>query len=176
MRYQRGWLTKKSGSWLGHFNRRFIDPATGKTIRQQPAFVIGRIADLTKPQAMRLLREHVEQASGLRPDQKSTVTWFVAHRWMPLHEGQWRPSTRQTNMELLKVITDRFGATALEEMDLVEMQAWLNDLAKKKSGSVVKHCRIFLRSICSEAVEQDFIRKNPARLLRVPKLKPIRKA
>jgi hypothetical protein len=57
MRCQRGWLTKESGSWLGHFNRRFTDPATGEIIRQQPSFVIGRVADLTKPQAMRALRD-----------------------------------------------------------------------------------------------------------------------
>jgi integrase len=175
MRYQRGWLTKESGSWLGHFNRRFTEAATGKIIRQQPSFVIGRVADMTKPQAMRALREYVEQATGLRPDQRSTVTWFIAHRWKPLREGTWRESTKQTNEELLKVITDRFGATALEEMDLVETQAWLNDLAKKRSGSVVKHCRIFLRSILAEAVEQDFVRKNPARLLRIPRLRPVRK-
>ena len=130
---------------------------------------------MTKPQAMRALREYVEQATGLRPDQRSTVAWFIAHRWIPLREGTWRDSTRQTNMELLKIIEDRFGKTPLEEMDLVEMQKWVNDLAKKKSGSVVKHCRIFLKSIMSEAAEQDFVRKNPARSLRLPKLKAVRK-
>jgi integrase len=36
----------------------------------------------------------------------------------------------------------------------------------------VKHCRIFLRSILEEAAEQDFLRKNPARL-RIPLLKPV---
>jgi integrase len=176
MRYQRGWLTKESGSWLGHFNRRFTDAATGKIIRQQPSFVIGRVADITAAQAKRTCREYVEQATGLRPDQRSTVAWFIAHRWKPLREGTWRESTRNTNEELLKIITDRFGATALEEMDLVEMQEWLNALAKKRSGSAVKHLRIFLRSIMAEAVEQDFVRKNSARLLRIPKLRPVRKA
>jgi integrase len=48
-------------------------------------------------------------------------------------------------------------------------------LAKNKSGSLVKHCRIFLRSIMTEATEQDYCRKNPARLLRVPKVKAVKK-
>jgi hypothetical protein len=46
------------------------------------------------------------------------------------------------------------------------MQARLNELAKERSSSAVKHCRIFLCSICTEAVGQDYLRKNPARLLR----------
>lgn len=175
MRYQRGWITKESGSWLGHFNRRFTDATTGEMIRHQPSFVIGRVADMTEAQAKRACRERVEVETGLLPDQRNTVSWFVAHRWKPLREGTWRESTRRTNEELLKIITDRFGLTALEDMDLVEMQQWLNALAKKRSGSVVKHLRIFLRSIMAEAVEQDFIRKNSGRLLRIPRLRPVRK-
>jgi len=53
------------------------------------------------------------------------------------------------------------------------MQSWLAALAKERSGSAVKHLRIFLRSIMAEAEEQDYIRKNPARLLRVPALKKV---
>jgi hypothetical protein len=60
-------------------------------------------------------------------------------------------------------------------MDLVETRQGLNHLAKKKSGAAVKHCRIYLRSIMAEAIEQDFTRKNQARLLHVPKLKAVRK-
>ena len=175
MRYQRGWVTKESGSWMGHFNRRFTEAATGKIIRQQPSFVIGRVADMTEAQARRQCRERVEIECGLLPDQRSTVSWFITHRWIPLREGTWRKSTRQTNLELLKLITDRFGLTALADMDLVEMQSWVNDLARKRSGSAVKHIRIFLKSIFAEAAEQDFIRKNSARLLRLPKLRPVRR-
>ena len=160
---------------MGHFNRRFTEAATGKIIRQQPSFVIGRLADMTEAQARRRCRERVEIECGLLPDQRSTVSWFITHRWIPLREGTWRKSTRQTNLELLKLITDRFGLTAVADMDLVEMQSWVNDLARKRSGSAVKHIRIFLKSIFAEAAEQDFIRKNPARLLRLPKLRPVRR-
>jgi len=54
-----------------------------------------------------------------------------------------------------------------------EMQRWLAELAKKKSGLLVRHCRIFLRTICLEDTEQDYIRKNPARLLKVPRTTPV---
>ena len=175
-RYSAGWITKEYGSWLGHYNRRVLDPLTGQTKRRQIAFKIANVADLSKAQAMRLLRERVEQELGLRPDSRSTVAWFIANRWKPLREATWRDSTRATNEGLLKIITTRFGQHAIEDMDQVEMQAWINSLSRERSASVVRHCRIFLRSIMAEAEEQDFVRKNPARLLRVPVLKPTTKA
>ena len=40
----------------------------------------------------------------------------------------------------------------------------------------MRHIRIFLKSIYAEAVEQDYVRKNPARMLRLPAvLKPVAK-
>ncbi len=130
---------------------------------------------MTEAQAKRACREYVERACGMQ-DQRSTVEWFTANKWIPLHEGVWRESTRRTNMELLKIITDRWGKTALADMDLVEMQKWVNAIAKKRSGSAVKHLVFFIRSILSDAVEQDFLRKNPARLLRLPRLRPVKRA
>ncbi len=174
-RFQQGWLTKKSGSWLGHWNRRFTDAATGRIIRQQPSAVIGRVSDLTRSQAMTILRERVQRELGLRADNRSTVAWFIDYRWLPLREATWRESTKGTNAWILGTIKNRFGSNSLEEMDAVEMQRWLNDLAKTRSGSVVKHCRTFLRSILEEAAEQDFLRKNPAKRLRIPSLKPVTK-
>jgi len=175
MRYQRGWLTKKSGSWLGHFNRRLVNASTGEIVRQQPAFVIGRVADLTKAQAMRQLRERVEAELGLRADSRTTLQWFIEHRWQPLREGTWRESTRATNLWVLGVINKRFGSTALEDIDAVALQGWLNELAKQRSGSLVKHARIFLLSILETATEDDYLRKNPAKRLRIPILKPVSK-
>jgi integrase len=67
------------------------------------------------------------------------------------------------------------GDEALEDIDSVELQTWLNALAKTRSGSAVKHCRIFLRSIFAEALEQGYLDKNPARLLKVPKLRTVKR-
>jgi integrase len=104
-----------------------------------------------------------------------TLAWFLENRWIPLREGTWRDSTKAVNRELLKYVIDRFGSTPIEDVDGVAMQRWLSDLARRKSGSLVRHSYIFLRSILSEATEQDYIRKNPARLLRVPRLRPVKK-
>jgi integrase len=130
---------------------------------------------MSKAEARRALRERVEVESGLRQDQRSTVAWFIDNRWKPMREGRWRASTKRTNEELIGRITSRFGKTPLDAMDAVEMQQWIDDLAKKKSGSVVKHCLLFLRSIMKEAADQDFTRKNPARTVRLPIVKPVKR-
>jgi integrase len=172
MRAQHGTLTKKSGKWLGHYSR-WITDADGNKTRMQKAFAIGSVADLTKSAARRLLLVRIEQELGLKADSRVTVQWFVEHRWQPLHEGSWRESTRATNLWVLSHIVKRFGTTAIENVDSVALQVWLNHLAKSHSGSLVRHVRIFLKSIFVEAVEQDFVRKSPARLLRIPQLKPV---
>jgi integrase len=152
-----------------------MDHSTGQRKRQQRAFKIGPASALTKTKARDKLRERIVSELGITADSRVTLGWFIENRWRPLHEGNWRDSTKAVNKELLKFVIDRFGTTPIEDVDNVAMQTWLADIAKKKSGSLVKHCYIFLRSILAEATEQEYCRKNPARLLRVPKLKAVKK-
>jgi integrase len=176
MKIQSGYLTKKAGSWLGHYSKWVLDARTGERTRQQRAFKIGPVATTTRTKAKEKLREVIVEEVGLTADSRMTLKAFTEQRWKPLREGTWRDSTKQTNGELLDVIFDRFGTVAVEDMDLVHMQQWLNTLAKDRSGSVVKHCRIFLKSICAEAVGQGYIRLDPARNLRVPIVRAIERS
>ncbi len=175
MKTQHGTITKKSGNWLGHYSRWLLDAATGAKVRQQKAYVIGPVDRMTKAAARRALRVRIEQELGLRADSRVTLQYFIEHRWQPLREGTWRDSTRSTNLWILSHIKERFGTTPIEDADSVALQTWLNQLAKTHSGSLVKHVRHFLRSIFDEAAEQDYVRKSPARLLRIPVLKPVAK-
>jgi integrase len=172
MKIQDGYLTEKSGAWIGHYSKWVTDARTGEKTRQQKAFRIGP-RTMKRTKAKEALRERIVEELGLTGDSRVTLAGFIEQRWRPLRESTWRDSTRKTNTELLKVITDRFGTVAVEDLDNVEMQKWLNDLAKDRSGSVVKHCRIFLKSICAEAVAQGYARRDPARLLRVPIVRAI---
>jgi len=121
------------------------------------------------------LKARIDKDSGLTGDSRRTVGWFIENRWVPLREGNWRSSTRATNLQTLRYITEKFGDVALDAVDPVELQIWVNGLAKKFSGSLVKHVRIFLKSIFAEAVEQDFLHKSSARSLKVPNLKDVPK-
>jgi integrase len=174
MKRQDGYLTRESGSWLGHYSKWILDHKTGQRKRLQRAFKIGP-ASMSKTKAREKLRLRVVQEVGITADSRVTLGWFIEHQWKRLQEGGWRESTKQTNEELLKVLTARFGTTALEDITLVHLQGWLNSLAKVRSGSAVKHLRIFVRSIMQAAYDHEYIRKNPAALLRVPKTKTVAK-
>jgi integrase len=175
MKRQDGYLTKESGAWLGHYSRWITDHNTGARKRQQRAFKLGPVSAMTKTKARNKLRERIVADLGITADSRVTLGGFIEQRWKPLHEGNWRDSTKAVNKEHLKVIIDRFGKTPIEDLDSVQMQQWLAELAKTKSGSLVRHCYIFLRSILTEATEQEYCRKNPARPLRVPKVKAVKK-
>lgn len=172
---QYGTVLKKSGSWAGRYSRWVTDVTTGEKKRLQKSFVIGSVDKMTKAEARRLLRIRIEQELNLRADSRINVKFFIEHRWQPLRESTWRDSTKETNEWILSHITKEFGAVPLEDCDAVTLQLWLNRLAKTHSGSLVRHVRIFLKSIFNEAVEQDFLRKSPARLLRIPVLKSVTK-
>lgn len=175
MKRQDGYLTKESGAWLGHYSRWITDYSTGQRKRQQRAFKIGPISSLTKTQARDKLRERIVKELGITVDSKVTLGWYIEHRWLPSHAGSWRDSTKAVNAELLKFVIDRFGSTPIEQMDRVAMQVWLNQLATKKSDSLVRHCHDFLRSILTEATEDEYLRKNPAVKLTIPKTKKVDK-
>src|SRR5207237_2551202 len=86
-----------------------------------------------------------------------------SHRWLPLREATWRPSTRASAEHVLGLVLVKFGKVPLERLDTIAIQNWLNGLASTYSDSVVKHCRIYIKSILEEAVDQDYLRKNLAK-------------
>src|ERR1700730_9244915 len=55
------------------------------------------------------------------------------------------------------------------------MQIWINDLAKSRSASLVKHARYYLKAILEWAVWEDILRKNPAKFLQLPDTKSVAK-
>jgi integrase len=64
-----------------------------------------------------------------------------------------------------------FGDLPLEEMRRLDMQAFLDSLADKEySLSLIGKCRVYVRAILDEALEQDYVTKNHARLLNVPRV------
>src|SRR5579864_4438879 len=177
MRIQQGYITRKNGKWFGHFSKWEAD-ATGEKTRLQKAFVIGSVSEMTKLEARLALRTRIEEEfnpAGIKPSGRVSLAWFIENRWKPLREGTWRGNTPTANKYYFSHIVKAFGSRMLESIDAVELQVWLNQLAKKYSASVVRHVRLYLKSVFVEAVEQDFIRKSPARLLRLPYFAPVQK-
>ena len=171
---QQGTITKKSGKWLGHYSR-WIRDGDGKRKRLQYAFVIGECDRMTLTNARRVLRQRLDEELNLRTGNRVAVSWFIEQRWKPLRSGTWRESTKDINQLFLNHIKRQWGDERLKDIDEVELQAWLNSLAKDYSASMVRHIRHLLKSIFADAVEQGYIVRSPARLLRLPILKSVEK-
>jgi integrase len=172
-RNQSGWVEEtKARNWKGHWYEYRKDPQTGKETRRHRSKILGQKSHMRKFEATQELAKIVNPLNATqssRRDDRVSLKWFVEHRWLPTIEGDWRATTSRTNKYLVKFILNRFGERALRELDRVELQDWLNQLARKYSRSLVFHCHTFLKSMCGEAVEQDFLAKDPSRKLKRPK-------
>jgi integrase len=138
---------------------------------------------MTKHQARDELQKIITQKTGgtteARADERIvTLGWFTRSRFLPLREGStWRESTATNRRSAIeRDILAKFGETPMAQIDKVMLQTHLNDLAKRLSEGRVKHARFYLKAIFDEAIDQDFIQKNPARKLMLPKeLRPVDK-
>lgn len=129
---------------------------------------------LTKTEAERELRTLIAQTVGvqgetIRQDSRVIFGWFWRNKWLPLRRGKWRTSTVSINMHVLE---HHIGAV-WDAFPLVEIQpemcaAWLERLARQYSHSLVSKCRNYMKAILEEAVEQEFIRRNPMRRVSLP--------
>ena len=178
-RNQDGWLEETSArSWKAHWCEYVKDPQTGEERRRHRSRIVGhKVARHGQP-PMRKFEAGEELAKIVGPlnatqstrrDDRVPLRWFVEHRWQPTLIGNWGASTRKTNRCFVRAILAEFGDKALRDLDCVDLQSWLNRLADNYSRSMVFHCDTYLKSICAEAVEQDFLAKDPARKLKRPK-------
>ncbi len=172
-RHQNGWLQEtKAGTWRAHWIEYVRDPETGRERRRHHSKVLGTKNKTRKFEAKEALNKIVSPLNATqtsRRDDRVSLRWFVDNRWRSIVEGNWGATTRKTNEHFIRVILGKFGDKPLRELDGVELQGWINQLASEYSRSMVFHCRTYLKSMCAEAVDQDFLAKDPARKLKRPK-------
>ena len=177
-RYAKGYIVlTETKLWQANWYVYVKDPKTGVEKRQHRTRIVGSKATMARYQAQEELLKISRPIAAVdgRVDE-TTLGGFMLKRWKPMHEGGWREeSTRATNLQLLDIIRERFGETLLTKLDKVELQEWLTQIARTRSKSAVLHLRIFLKSICAEAVEQDYLHKDPARKLIIPKTRAVDK-
>lgn len=158
-RIQHGWVTPESGSWIGHFRKNGVPKAER----------LGSLKTMTKTEAREALRGIIVKELGIAGDGTLTLAGFIEHNWIPKNESQWRPSSRKAVLGILKRISDKFDGLPISAIDSIMLAKFLTSLSEMYSASVVKMTRAYIRSVFAEAVDQDFLRKNPARGLKMPK-------
>lgn len=98
-----------------------------------------------------------------------TFGWFVRNRYLPLKESDWREETAKVKRYLIQAdLVNSFEAVRLENFDKFTLQNHLNQLAKAHSRDRVLQIRSYMRAIFAETVDQDFLSKDPARMVKPP--------
>jgi integrase len=173
--YQKGWVRPRGKKWHGCFRRTELDSETSEPKLVTHSFVLGLRAEMSKSQAREKLENEIVKLGGCSIGDQSVVNgavtfeWFVNNRYLPLKEGDWREETAKVKKYLIQAdLVDAFRDCRLENFDKVILQTHLNKLAKTHSRDRVLQARSYMRAIFAEAVDQDFIPKDPARTVRPP--------
>jgi len=182
--HQRGYVRLEHNSWVGYMNLKVLDPTTGESKwKKQRVGLLGTKSKMTKHRAEDSLEEKIAQRTGgstpPRADERIvTLGWFTRNRFFPLREGStWKEATAASRKSAIeKDLLAKFGEGPMEQIDKFMLQTHLNRLAKTLSAGRVMHARFFMRAIFEEAIDQEFVEKNPARKLILPKeLRPVSK-
>src|SRR5271157_371456 len=173
--YQRGWVSLRGKKWYGYFRRTILDAETQQPKTISSPIPLGFKGEMTKPQAREKLAAEITRLSGQITEDGSikngTVTfgWFVLNRYLPLKEADWREETAKIKKYLIRAdLLDEFEDIRLENFDKFTLQNHLNQLAKTHSKDRVLQIRSYMRAIFAEAVDQDYLPKDPARTVKTP--------
>jgi integrase len=173
---QTGWVSLRGKYWYGYYRETVLDPETDEERIKKIPIRLGLKSQMTKLKAREALRAEIVKRNGQVPegrvlkDRTVTFGWFVRNRYFPIRKGDWRPQTAVTKMDQIETdLVDKFGEYPMESLDRFVLQTHLNFLADRYCQDRVKQDRSYLKSIFDEAIEQEYLVKDPTRKLRIPK-------
>ena len=175
-RYQYGWVHKvgKRPRWYGEYYV-YSKDGEGREHRKHKTVVLGTVQEMPlRSDALKKLRGIIDTELHKPPlrHESLTLRWFWEHRYWPLHRPKLKESSRATVKWIVENhLLKEFGDAPLAGIGRFELQTYLNRLAtEEKSASFIHKARTYLKAILDEAIEQDFLLKNPARLLDKPRV------
>ncbi len=173
--HQRGWVRLRGKKWYGYYRRTVLNPIKNEQKIDTVQVILGQKSQLTKFRARERLEQEISKQNGQTPagrvmnDGAVTFGWFVRNRFFPLKEAKWRPETAKVKKLIIqKDLIDPFDGTPLENFDRFTLQVHLNKLGVTRSKDRVLQIKAYMKDIFAEAVEQDFLTKDPARKISPP--------
>ncbi len=174
--HQRGYVTPRGKQWYGYYRKVVNDPATNEPKSVRVPISLGPKSKMTKTEARQTLEREITKQLGqpgsptrIMNDGSVTFAWFVTNRFLPLKEAVWKEETAKTKKFLIQSdLVEPLGEIPLVNFDKFSLQLHLNKLAVTGSKDRVLQMRAYLRDIFAEAVDQDFLVKDPARKIKVP--------
>ena len=174
--HQRGYVTTRGKQWYGYYRKLVNDPTSNEQKSVRVPVNLGSKSKVTKTEARQALEREITKQLGqpgsptrIMNDGSVTFAWFVTNRFLPLKESVWKAETAKTKKLLIPLgLVDPLGQIPLVNFDKFSLQLHLNKLASTGSKDRVLQMRAYLRDIFAEAVDQDFLVKDPARKVKVP--------
>lgn len=173
-RRQQGWISIDRGQYVGHWD--VYIKQEGKEIRRNRQIILGKVSRKypewrAREELERLIREDPCVVVA-RPDPRTTLDWFYTNRFKPLAEGRWRDSTRSSQPYVIeKHILSQFGGLALSRITRFDIQTWLDSLCRSLSRWYVQKIRNLFHTIMEEAIDQEYVERNPVAKTRIHKEK-----
>jgi hypothetical protein len=173
---QRGYVTPRGKKWYGYFRKTVNDPTTGEQRVLRVTVIVGLRSQMNRSEAREALEREIAKQNGqanggnrIRNDGSVSFGWFVRNRYLPLKESNWKEETAKVkNWLIQRDLIEPFDKVPLENLDKFTLQLHLNNLGQSRSKHRVLQIRAYLRDIFVEAVDQDFLSKDPARKIKVP--------
>jgi integrase len=173
--HQKGWLVPRGKKWYGYYRRTVLDPITNKEKTKVASIVLGLKSRMTKFEGRVELQKEIAKQTGqnvggrVMKDGSITFGWFVRHRYLPLRKANWKPETAKVKeTQIRRDLVEKFENVPLDVIDKFMLQTHINHLATFRSKDRVLQARSYLKSIFSEAVDQDFLLKDPSCQVRPP--------
>lgn len=119
-----------------------------------------------RPGAQRIESEALSIARQVHPPQSPIPTYRCAGfgRTDFCRCIRWRDSTRSAVLFTMNQhVLPAFGDVPLAKLRRFDLQTHVNKIAANYSKSLVEKVRTWVRAVLEEAVEQEFLTKNPAR-------------
>jgi hypothetical protein len=154
---------KKVRKWRGHYFV-YVRSEDGDDVRKHRIVTLGLKSELRKSEAEKKLKQIIECETGKsagKADSNVTLRWFCENRFLPMQVG-WRDSTRGAIVFTMNwYVLPVSGDVSLAKLRRFDLQIHLNKLTSKYSKSVVAKARTWTRAILEEAIEQDYLTRNP---------------
>jgi integrase len=186
-------MGKREKKWKGFFYVYSRDAEGNESARHRSVILGSRSEIRSKHEAEQRLQEvieretqQLEQPGFIRRD--VTLGRFAAEVFVPLRRSGWRKDvTASVNLSVLeRHVLPALGPFKLSEVTPLMIQQMLDEKAAAKvpvfkhgketgevggetySKSLVRRMYVLTRAMFQEAVEQDYLRKNPAKRCRMP--------
>lgn len=159
-RHSTGGVRKQRGRWLGLWHEG----------GRKKSKVLGLVSKMTKGEAREeIARIVAEERTRRDANRVWTFGEFVEQIYFPYYSRKWKRSTRDNNVNRIRVHLTVFEHRELVGFRRDELQDLLDRKAGSLSYSVVDHLRWDLKQIFDMAVAEGLVQRNPALLLFTPK-------